>query len=235
MEEQIVKTLIEFYKNKGIDLYAVVDDPLFAGLPMPKKVELLKQFASHIGQGTSRGLSKADISAILKDAAWAGAGTAFVAGTGISTALSYFSGGKIPFKALALGVGAGSALSALASVMESRKRIRDRQEIGSKLDTLVDDPSDANAINLLATRNFQIHPNSTVLPVSSAASKAVAKLKGIPDQIINSVIPPHLHLSTLNANIQARTPYANNVKVEDVNTAFDSAEAKVKATHNFKF
>lgn len=65
--EQIVFSLISYYKNKGIDLSHVLSDPVFQSLKMPDRIEAIKRHASEIIQGSNHDISKVGRDALKAD------------------------------------------------------------------------------------------------------------------------------------------------------------------------
>lgn len=189
MEEKLVKVLLDQYKEKGIDMYALLDDNFFKDLNLPTKVDLIKKYASHISSGTSRTLSKKDIGAIVLDAGFAGILTGVTAGMAAREAGKFFTKGITPIGAMAGAVALGAAMSAGSSYLGSRKKIQQRADIIKRLDATVKNPTDENALGVLTARNIQLNPIARVSINSSTAAHLNNTAQKIPSMIMQQVDP----------------------------------------------
>ena len=197
MEDQIVKSLLEFYKEQGTDLYAVLDDPLFEKLPLEEKIRLLKKHSNDIIAGTKKDMSKEEIRNILLEAGLFGMGAGMMSASTAGAVANNFSNARIPYKYLALGALAAGGLGAATSVMTSRNLINKRKTLVEKLRELQDTPTDNNAIKLLALRNQQVHPNTHVhQEMGAMTKKLLEKIKEMPAHIAFTLIPSTLGMET---------------------------------------
>ncbi len=195
MEEKLVRVLLDQYKEKGIDMYALLDDNFFKGLPLQKKVELIKQHASHISSNTSRGLTKKDISALAFDAGFSGLVTGVTAGLAAKEATRFFTNGKLPVGVVAGAAILGAGLAAGNSYMSSHKRLAQKNDILRKIDQTAANPTDENALRVLTTRNNQVNPIANASIGSSATAhmgRAAGSLSGV---ILGQVEPMARFLS----------------------------------------
>lgn len=163
--EQVVDSLVAFYKNKGVDLTYLLEDPLFEKLPVETKIDAIKKHASTLQAGSPKGWNKEEKSDVYSGAltgTFGGLGTALLAlplGTkllenaGISLAK-----GMAYNKAVAatLGGGAilGGALGALAGVAKAKNQVDARRDVIHQINSTIKEPTDTNAIGVLATRNL---------------------------------------------------------------------------------
>ena len=53
MEDKVLQNLITLYQSKGVSLDKLFQNPLFAQLPVEKKIELVKRYGSQAQQGTN--------------------------------------------------------------------------------------------------------------------------------------------------------------------------------------
>lgn len=222
MEEKLIKVLLDQYKARGIDLYALLDNKFFMGLSLDKRVELIKKYASHISSGTSKSLTKKDINALIFETAFAGITSGILAGQGIKQATKYFTKGTVPYGALAGAVVIGAGVSGLASYMANKRMINNKKEILRKLDEVHKDPSDENALKVLVTRNFQVDaPTST--SISSSAQKRIKGSMGSLPSLIRGQIEPYMALRAFDANVENESPfhegYDNDSFAEGVQSA----------------
>ena len=79
LEDSLVSKLIELYKSKGVNTQKVLDNPLFTGLPLDKKIQFLEEEApnmpepvqsnnkllSHLGYGLVGGIGAASAARAL--------------------------------------------------------------------------------------------------------------------------------------------------------------------------
>jgi hypothetical protein len=154
-ENQIVSNLLDFYHKKGIDLYMVIDDPMFKNLSLDTKIAVIRKYADKLGQSTPRGYTKSDISSVIKEALFgagmAGAGALMTA----AGAAKLFSNGKINYgPVLSAGI-AGGILGSILPIANKANEVKTRTEFGRQLDEAVTDQTDSSAFNVLAMRNLQ--------------------------------------------------------------------------------
>jgi len=151
VEDKLVKSLIDVYTKNGLDLTSLINEPLFAQLPLEKKVSVIRKYASIITSNSSRGLSKNDIKSLLfaagKGAAWGGGMGAWGAYQAFKGFEKYTPGAAAkPIATAALtaaGLGAaGAALRAFVNNSNKRTRL-------DMLDQVQADGSDENIIKLL--------------------------------------------------------------------------------------
>lgn len=238
MEEKLIKQLIKSYREQGIDLYALLDDPLFVRLPLETKVKAIKKFAKDIAEGTSRGVTKSDVRAVIKDVTMAGiVGAAAGGGTAMAAASHFVGGpfnqGKLPYKA----IGAGAIISGLSfaasTAMSAAKIHKDRNQILDKIYNVIDNPTDENAIDVLHTRNNQVAPNTSMAATSAAETLIKNKIGQIPQTIMGTLVPAHVKSRTFLNN--RGMPVAHPHTPEHVAKLTEEAyEAAFNSNHFFK-
>lgn len=207
MEQKLIKTLLEQYKERGIDLYALLDEPLFEQLSLEQKVKLIKQYASHIASGTSRVLTPKDIKVIIKDALITAAVSTALAGSGAYVARNIFSNVSYTAPPALAAIGIGTAASTINTVLNIRKIKNQRAAIRKSLDEVVARPTDENALRTLILRNRQTRPNrNLVTSPSSAELLAKGTLGGIPGNILAN-LPEFAKNHTLSHNEFINNPW----------------------------
>lgn len=155
-DEQVVLSLISFYKKEGIDLHNILDDPLFISLPLASKVQAIKKFAGDIKENMGKGVSMADTKGLMSTIIYSAIGggiTGFSAGAATS---KLFKGGINPFESALMGAGVGIGAGAASFALDSVKRINDKRRLRAYLTELSESPSDENAFNTIALRNRQV-------------------------------------------------------------------------------
>lgn len=153
-DEQLVLALIKAYRDRGIELSHILDDPLFLKLPARSKIQAIQNHAKEIHEGTSSAFTGTDYKRIGTNAIFsgiAGAATGATLGSQLAAAFPYgmnkYSGGLTG--ALLLG-GAG----ALAGTIKSMGSVDNRRALRNQLSKVSDDPSIENAIGVLSTKNM---------------------------------------------------------------------------------
>lgn len=189
MEEKLVKVLLEKYKHDGVDLYALLDNKMFIDLSLEKKVNLIKQYAEHIKSGTSKGLTKKDINALIFETAFAGITSGILAGQGIKHATKYLTNGKVPMGALVGAIALGAGVSGIASYMGNKRILKNKQSIIKKLSDVERDPSDENALKVLTTRGFQTNHTPATSISSSARKNLGDRIGSLPHAIRTNIRP----------------------------------------------
>ncbi len=224
MEEKLVKVLLDQYKEKGIDMYALLDNGFFKGLGLNQKVDLIKKYASHISSGTSRTLTKSDIAAISIDAGIAGALTGVTAGLAAREAGKYFTKGITPLGTIVGAVALGAAMSAGSSYMGSRRLIKQREEILKKIDRTAANPTDENALSILATRDNQLNPFNRISVKSNAVERMTDTAKQIPSRILDQVGPVAKYFSFKHNGLNQTNDYAEGVTTEEFMHNFEQSK-----------
>jgi hypothetical protein len=156
-DDQVIRSMLNYYKARGINLSSVLDEPLFKGLSTKTKVELLKKYAGEIESGTQSGIFKSDITKILWDVLPASV-YGGIAGFGGGVAASkMFKGGKVHPLSVALAATLGASMGALASGINSAQPIGFRAQLKNQFQNLASHPTDENALQTLMLRNDQVN------------------------------------------------------------------------------
>lgn len=175
-ENQIVLNLLNFYNKKGINLYMIIDDPMFRNLSLDTKLSVIKTYADKLSSSTPRGITKSDVKGIIFQALMSGGMTGFTAlGAALATK-KLFHGGELRYgPALGTALG-GAVLGAVVPTMHALNAVRARDQLGAELDAVKEDPTESNAFNVLARRNMQLRFPEKVDPgVVSIIDKVKSK------------------------------------------------------------
>lgn len=229
MEEKLVKVLLDQYKEKGIDMYALLDDKFFKDLNLQTKVDLIKKYASHISSGTSRTLTKKDIRALIFDAGFSGVLTGVTAGLAARSAHRFFSKGMTPVGVIAGAVALGAAVSAGNTYLGSRKLMKNRDDILKKIDATASNPTDENALKVLTTRNTQLNPAVSASISSNSARHISDAASNIPAMILDQVEPVVSHMAMMHNYNKNYSEYADGVTRDEF---FDAVEKSRSNMHS---
>lgn len=162
-EEQIILSLIAFYKEQGIDLHHLLDDPIFNSFPVAKKVELIKQYAAQLHNGIHNGFSRDE----LKRSGKSILGKALLGGLmGRSVgavAAKAFSGGRMGPMAIPIGMISGASTGAAYALLGSYDQLSDKRRMRNQLAEVARKKTDDSALRALALRSLQIRKPSNEL------------------------------------------------------------------------
>lgn len=156
---QVVQSLVAFYKSRGVDLTALLTDPFFNGLPLEDKVNTIKERAGEINAHSSTTLSAFDKKQILMEAAMKGLGVGATGAALLYQALSH--GSLVPGsakKAMAFAVipsllAAGMVGGGLAAAKINNVK-KDKLATMNDLRRVQQNPSTDNALAVLAAINL---------------------------------------------------------------------------------
>lgn len=154
-DNEVVLALLDYYKKKGIDLYRIIDDPMFKSLSRDTQIKAIQMYADRISQGTPITLNKNDFKATMKQMlfrAGIGAVTGGIAGLGFARA---FHNGKVPAEAFAAGAMFGATGGLLHSIGSSASNIADRLHMRKDLDAVASQPTPQNAFNVLVANSIR--------------------------------------------------------------------------------
>lgn len=153
-DEQLVLALITSYKSRGVDMSALLDDPLFSKLSPSTKVKAIQAHAEALHAGVNPGLSKVDYGSITANVISDGI-KGGIAGATIGAALrAAHPGGSSAFSAIATGAGLMAFAGGLAGGLKTLNGIQDRRSIKAALDTARANPTPENAIGVLSTNHM---------------------------------------------------------------------------------
>lgn len=225
MEETIVKALIEFYKERNIDLSALVGSPLFATLPVEAKVRMIKKYAGIVSSQISPGISRNEIKDSLIESGLAAMTAGAAAGVGVGHALSYYTGGKIPFSTIAKLTAMGAGIGFAGSTLNGAINISNRRALRDQYINVAKDPTDVNAIKLLATQS-SLHPSFTRMSLLDKIQDFITDASG---KFIENKVPAISTYDTMALNSSLNVPFSEKHDPKDVLAAFNAArDAKNK-------
>jgi hypothetical protein len=182
VEEKIIKSLIELYREQGLDVTAMTNDPVFTSLPIAKRIELVRDYAKELSQDNGTAITKGDIKVFLKDTA-IGAGIGAVGGIiGGVRAGSVIEGvdPKSMLRAIKASTMLGATLGVTSAGIRTLSNIHGRRKLHAQAQKLRDDPSDENAIKLLALRNMQPYTLSKTDILSNIYNKYDSRYAELP-------------------------------------------------------
>lgn len=148
-EAQIVAALLQFYKQQGVDMHYVLDDPVFSKLPLVTKIEAIKKHAAEIVAGTSPGLGRAETGALLTRAlrlGVQGALTGAAVGAGMSASTAFMTAKKGAGFGAVTGLVAGLGSGALGAYQQ----FADKRAIRDQLEATAKNPTDSNVLGALS-------------------------------------------------------------------------------------
>jgi uncharacterized membrane protein len=180
-DQQVVASLLAFYKQQGMDLSYVLDDPIFVKLPLAARVAAIKKHAQEIVDGTSPGFNKIDRNAILTHAA-----KSIIAGGFTGASLGAAWGSTVPgFKpknTAVIGALAGATAGLANSALGRYHDLSARQAVRGQLQAAAADPSDVNAIGALSVQgihNRQGAARNEILQTLRDATSHASSKEGI--------------------------------------------------------
>jgi hypothetical protein len=224
MEEKIIRILIDEYKARGIDVTAVIDNPLFKDMSLDNKLDLIKKFASHISSHTSKALTKKEIGAVVLDSAMSGLTTGGLAYAGARQVASYFKNPNIPASVIAIPIAMGVAATGISSYFGARKYINDRKSMAARFDAVAKDPSDENALKVLINRQGQL---GSLVSGGSLTSKSMGDIKNNLNSIprkITEMAGPEAYFKTMAHNYgNSDVEFADGKSHEEVEREFDKS------------
>ena len=193
-ESQVLSSLIEFYRQQGVDLHHVLDDPVFQSLKLQEKVNALKEHAAEIVAGTHPGFNKSDRQLLAARALRYGL-QGGIAGATAGAALGAVARGAKPYIPALLGAVTGISAGLAGGLIESRQNAAQRKAVYAQLRALSKSPTDANAIGVLSTKGVYGLQN-TLRQEAYAALRENAANAVSQDRIRNTI---ERHLSLLNS------------------------------------
>ena len=167
MNDQILNSLVESYKEKGISTHELLRDPLFLNLPIEKQVEALQAYAGVLAQGSRI----ASPGKVLSRAVLSGA----IAGVfaGLPLAMGYHS--PRTRAALSLGAGIIGAITGAVSVKLMHNSERNRFETTNKyLIQLAQRPDVPTAVKVLdANRKYEPRTINSIVKKMASPEQAL--------------------------------------------------------------
>lgn len=154
-DNEIVLNLLDFYKDKGIDLYRVLDDPTFKALSRDTQLRAIQMYAKRILDGTPKVASKQDIKSMLKGIMLqtvGGAASGGLAAYGLSKA---FHGGTVPMESIASGAVFGGLTGVFGGGLGILGKLNDRSFMRSQLQTAADTQTPGSALNVITANHIK--------------------------------------------------------------------------------
>jgi hypothetical protein len=152
--DQVVNSLIAFYKRHGADLTYLLGDPIFQSLSLTDRVEAVKQHAEEILKHSSTGISREEKSQIKANTLVSGLTGGMAASSIVNQILPRLAPSMARNRAVmmtgAAGVLTGLAIGAASGFLQSRKTHDARQALRYQLGQVVVNPSDENAIGVFS-------------------------------------------------------------------------------------
>jgi len=153
-DEQLVLALIKAYKDRGIDMSYILDDPIFSKLPAPSRIKAIQTHARELHSGVPSNLTGSDYGRLASSTVFTALPGA-LAGWGIGSALaSQIPWGVNKYSGAAIGATVMGLAGALAGGTKALSSIDDRRQIRNQLDQTARDPSTENAIGVLSTKHM---------------------------------------------------------------------------------
>jgi len=159
--EDIIASLVAYYKRTGVDMTALLGDPIFQAMKVHDKIEAIKVYAKDIHDGSSSWLQPAE----KKNIAMTSVFNAWPVIPAVATvAMNNHISGLLPgikSKALlSLGIGgavAGLGIGAIKGYMQARDALDYRNRLRQNLENVVNNPTTTNAVGVLAQGNVMNH------------------------------------------------------------------------------
>jgi hypothetical protein len=162
--QQVVDSLISYYKSNGEDMTYLLEDPMFNRMPIQDKVEAIKLHAKTFRDSSPATLNraeKADLKASLLGSAITGIGAGML---GVGAGIKLVSSVGVPLAqhmkahriAAAVSIGsvllASGAVSGILGYAKAKQLANARQAVRRQLLATQENPSDDNAIGVLASK-----------------------------------------------------------------------------------
>lgn len=157
--EDIISSLVSYYKRSGVDMTALLGDPTWQAMKVADKIEAIKAHAADIHSGSTDNLTASDKKRFTTNAilnAWPVVpAVAMLALNGpIMKVLPGVQGRTLMHVGLG-GVAVGLGVGALQAYMQSKQTQEYRQALRANLENVVRNPTTTNAVGVLATDNLR--------------------------------------------------------------------------------
>lgn len=198
-DDQIVLALIASYKSRGIDMSAMLDDPLFDKLPAAVKIKAVKDHAGTLSQGTASGYRKVDYTRIGANALLSmpqGALTGAGIGAALATPGKY---GVNSMHGALVGALLTGAAGAISGYMASSEEANRREAIKNALEVAAKDRSVETAVSALTTS----HANASSATLRKNILDRISGIVGMnAERSIGPVLSAqHSYLTSLNTEV----------------------------------
>lgn len=153
-DEQLVLAMIRAYKDRGIDMSALLDDYMFTKLPAVSKIRAIQAHAAELHNGINPKFTKLDYKNLgvhgVFDALAGG-----VAGATIGAGLHALNPmGMTRGKAMLSGALITAAVGAMAGSLKAVSNVGDRKDLRTSLAIAKANPTPENAIGVLSTNHM---------------------------------------------------------------------------------
>jgi hypothetical protein len=152
-DNEVILSLLNLYKSKGIDLHYLLDSSIFVRLPMATQIAMIKQYAGQIAAGMHTGFGKPEVRRAMWDvvpAGIAGGATGYAAAKGIAAA----AGRSVHPLAIALAALTGAGIGTGVAYMRNADAVADKDSLKRQLELTAKHPSSSNALHALEMNNI---------------------------------------------------------------------------------
>jgi hypothetical protein len=184
-EEQIILSLIAFYKKEGIDLHQVLDDPMFNALPIFERVKLIKQHAKMIHDGIDPRLTKTEFRDARNDILLKGLGSGFAGYQAGKAVQALFGPQGVRRNAVLAGATTGLVFGGGYAAVKAYEQRKEKKRMINQFADLSRHPTDDTAVQTLALRGLQRRS-----PGSGLAKKLI------------DMVETHVEPAALNRNVE---------------------------------
>lgn len=178
MNDQILNSLVESYKEKGVSTHQLLRDPLFLSLPLDKQVEAVQAYAGVLAQGSKlapqgKVLSRAVLGGVT---------------AGVFAGLPFSFGFRNLQSRLAIGLGSGllgGAIGAASGVIMHRAEKNRFETTNKYLAHLSENPDVRTSVKVLdANRKYEPRTvNSIVRSMGSPEEALIEKAVGLANKL----------------------------------------------------
>ena len=155
--QEIILGLISYYKNRGVDLTALLGDPTFQSMKVEDKVQAIKDHAAEIHANSTSNYSKAEKQRMMLDAGLTSAIAIPAILTAMKSSVAKTWAPALHNQSLAVAAGGallGGALVGAAKTYISAQMNRDaRENLRRDLYRASINPTTSNAVGVLASNN----------------------------------------------------------------------------------
>lgn len=163
--EDIISSLVAYYQRTGVDMTALLGDPTWQAMKVYDKIEAIKKYAQEIHAGSADELSRSEKKYIATDAvlnAWPVIPA--IATLALHGPIMKVLPGVHGKTLIGLGIGGaviGTGVGLIQAYIQAKQTQDYRQAIRANLQNVVQNPSNTNAIGVLATDNIRRQNFST--------------------------------------------------------------------------
>lgn len=152
-ENQVILSLLDLYKSKGLDLHYLLDSPLFNSLPVQSRIAMIRKYAGDIAAGTSSGFGPSEIRRALWDVIPATI-TGAAAGFGTAKAVASTVGRAAHPLAVALAALTGAGVGTGVAYLRNAGAVADKDNLKRQLEMTASHPTTENALQAIEMNNL---------------------------------------------------------------------------------